>query len=75
MSRTTPPTVSLPDPLDDFVRERVAPGRFASAADLIRTAVEGLERRDGVGCPQAEAGQLEDGASVLRRIPQRRTTR
>lgn len=88
MSRTTPLTVSLPDPLDDFVRERVASGRFASAADLIRTAVEDLERRERerdaiiaelnreieLGARQAETGQLEPGDQVINRIRTGRAT-
>ncbi len=89
MSRTSSLTVTLPDDLDAFIRERVAAGRFASAGDLIRTAVEDLERRERerdaviaelnheieVGARQADAGQLRDGRQVLAEIRDRRSTR
>lgn len=89
MSRTTSLTVTLPDDLDAFIRERVAAGRFASAGELVRAAVEDLERRERerdaviaelnreieVGARQADAGQLRDGKQVLAEIRQGRVSR
>lgn len=89
MSRTTPLTVSFPDALDAFIRERVASGRFASAGDLLRTAVEDLERRERereaiiaelnsaieTGALQADAGRLHDGPRVVAQIRKRRSSR
>jgi putative addiction module CopG family antidote len=87
MSRPASLTVSLPDDLDAFIRERVAAGRFASAGELIRTAVEELERREKerdaviddlnreieIGARQAEAGLVRDGREVFDAIRRRRT--
>jgi putative addiction module CopG family antidote len=87
MSRPASLTVSLPDDLDAFIRERVAAGRFASAGELIRTAVEELERREKerdaviddlnreieIGARQAEAGRVRDGREVFDAIRRRRT--
>jgi putative addiction module CopG family antidote len=89
MSRTTSLTVTLPDDLDAFIRERVAAGRFPSAGALIRQAVEDLERRERerdaviadlnreieTGARQAETGQLRDGKQVLADIRRRRAGR
>jgi len=89
MSRTTPLTVTLPDDLDAFIRERVAAGRFASAGELIRAAVEDLERRERerdaviaelnreveIGARQADEGKLRDGRQVLAEIRERRPSR
>lgn len=82
MSRTTPLTVTLPDDLDAFIRERVAAGRFASPSDAIREAIALLERHERdvettreelrhqilVGIEQVEAGQVRDGEFAFREI-------
>lgn len=85
MSRTTPLTVTLPDDLDAFIRERVAAGRFASPSDAVRVAVALLERteREGdltrdeirreilVGIEQVEAGHVRDGEKAFQDIRQK----
>ncbi|MGE0464735.1 MAG: type II toxin-antitoxin system ParD family antitoxin [Vicinamibacterales bacterium] len=82
MSRTTPLTVTLPDDLDAFIRERVAAGRFASPSDAVRAAVALLERaeREGeltrdeirreilIGIEQAEAGHVRDAEKAFQDI-------
>lgn len=82
MSRTTSLTVTLPDDLDAFIRERVAAGRFADPSEAIQAAIALLERteREGeltrdqirreilLGIEQVEAGQVRDGDLAFREI-------
>jgi putative addiction module CopG family antidote len=82
MSRTTVLTVSVPEALDAFIRDRVAVGRYASPGEVVREALTLLERRererDAIvdeirqqiqqGIDQAEAGHLRDGETVLREL-------
>jgi len=82
MSRSAPLTGILPDDFDGFIRDCVAAGRFASAADAIREAMALLERqgRQGeatredlrreilLGIEQVESGQVRDGDIVFREV-------
>lgn len=86
MSRTTSLTVSLPEALDAFVRDRVAAGRDTTASDVVQEALillqRGTKQRQAVieqicheieiGAKQAEAGELRDGKSVFDEIRRRR---
>lgn len=86
MSNHSSLTVSLPEALEAFVRQRVASGRFASASDVVQealTLLEGREReRDEaldeirreiqLGIDQADAGQLRDGPTVFAEIREKR---
>lgn len=66
-------TVSLPDPLKDWIEERVAAGDFASASDYVRELVRRDRQRqdvEGKGVPMTDdelraliADALESGPS------------
>lgn len=71
--------VALTPDLDEFVRERVASGRFETAGDVIREALRVLELREhereavlaelrqeiALGLQQARTADLRDGETVF----------
>jgi len=88
MSNTTSTslTVSVPAHVDDFIKDRIASGRFDTASDVVREAITLLEQqermRDKVideirrdieeGARQADAGLLRNGHQVFEEIRQQR---
>lgn len=72
-------SVALTPELDEFVRDRVASGRFETAGDVVREGLRLLETREhereavladlrreiAIGLDQAKAGQVRDGESVF----------
>lgn len=86
---TTPSTsltVSVPAHVDDFIKDRVASGRFETAGDVVGAAIALLEERERLreavideirrdieeGAQQADAGLLRDGPEVFDEIRRRR---
>ncbi len=79
-------TVTLSEPLDAFIRDRIATGRAATASQVVQDALtllqqheqEQLQARDGirrdieVGFNQAERGHLVDGPAVFDGLLSRR---
>jgi antitoxin ParD1/3/4 len=64
--------ISLPDELDDYVRDKTASGQYVSSSEVVRAALRMMEREDivarekmeilrrevGIGLDQAHAGQF-----------------
>lgn len=79
-TRSTSLTVSVPAHVDDFIKDRVASGRFETAGDVVGAAiallVERERQREAVineirrevlsGTAQVAAGQVRD---VVRPVP------
>jgi antitoxin ParD1/3/4 len=76
--------ISLPPQLDDFVRSRIASGRYQTASEVIHEGLRLLEERErereaGIedlrtklrrGMEQADGGELLDGDVVFEEIRQ-----
>jgi len=86
---TTPSTsltVSVPEHVDTFIKDRVAAGRFATPGDVVGAAIALLEERERIresvldeirrdieeGARQADAGLLRDGREVFDEIRRQR---
>lgn len=57
MARTT--SVTLGEPLNDFVNEMVASGRYGSTSEVVRTALRMLEEKEQYLAQLRQA--IEDG--------------
>lgn len=89
MSKTASLTVTLPESLTDFVRERVDAGRYASSSQVVEEAlvllqtreaerqavIERIRREIEEGAKQAEAGLLRDGEEVFKELFERHRLR
>lgn len=61
-------TVTLSEPLDAFIRDRIVAGRAAAASQV----VDAIRRDIEVGFNQAERGELVDGPAVFDGLLSRR---
>jgi antitoxin ParD1/3/4 len=81
----SPIQVTLPPDLELFIEERVASGRFSTAAAAVREGLRLLEEREqardtvlaelcqeiDLGVEQAKAGRLRDGRTVFEELRQK----
>ncbi|MGH9200182.1 MAG: type II toxin-antitoxin system ParD family antitoxin, partial [Vicinamibacterales bacterium] len=89
MPKTSSLTITLPEALEAFVRQRVADGRYLTSSEVVEDALVLLEARERereavlaeirheieLGVAQADAGELIDGETVFAKLLQRRRAR
>ncbi len=57
MPRRAALNISMPPELAAFVATRVAPGRYGTASEVVRTGLHPLQEKEGVPAPRVVEGR------------------